>query len=1114
MANVKNFGLIGVADNVQFGKAGPKLKQTTGTFQFRNAADAADAALTAAGITSSAGNVTLTTGNLVLSSNSGVVTLGDAGSISRAATGVYQFSGTGAVIMPAGTTAEQTAATAGAFRYNTETNRMEYADGSAWVQVASGGTAVTSVTGTANRITSTGGTTPVIDIAATYVGQASITTLGTIGTGTWQGNVVGPTYGGTGVNNGSNTITLGGNVSTGGALTTSAAFTTTGADAITIAAATGGSSVTLPTSGTLISTATIADNAVTSFSAGTTGFTPSTSTQGAVTLAGTLNAANGGTGLSAFASGSVLYASGPNTWAAAGPGATSGVQAYDADLDAIAALSTSGYIVRTGAGTVATRTITGAIGRIVVTDGAGVNSNTDIDLDTVTQGAGSNFVKITLDTFGRVTGNTAVAQGDLTGLLGTYYLPTAGGTMSGPIAMGNNLITGLASPVSGTDAANKNYVDAAAAGLTWKTAVKAASTGNLTLSGEQTVDGVALVTGDRILVKNQTTAADNGIYVVDSGSWTRATDADSPSELDGAAVFVQQGTTNADTGWVQTATIVTVGTTAQTWVQFTGSGTYSAGIGLSLSGNTFNVNLGAGIAQLPSDEVGIDLYDAANSALILTTDGSTRGSSTADALYLLLDPAGALAQTSAGLKINAASVTNAMLQNSSITFNGDTGSFNTALGGTIIVSGDSAQGVSSTASAGTIDFTVADATTASKGVAQFSSDNFAVASGVVTIKNGGVDLTTEVAGVLPPANGGTGVNNGTNTLTLAGNLATSGAFASTFTMTGATNVTFPTSGTLATVGGTVASFSGGTTGLTPNTATTGAITLGGTLVVANGGTGATSFTAGRVLLGDGTNPITEDADLAFTAASNTLTIGSATLAGTAAGDVTLTATATNADINLIPNGTGAVVIGPSGAGLIQSDTGQSLTVNGIAGLNLQAGTSGNVAISSAAGTVNVTSASGDITMTLAAGTADKVTIAGPTASQYITGLSDNDLVTKYYVDQTAGFASGDVKAVKATFSLASTGTFNIGAALPAGATILSVKANVTSADTGTGTLSVGKAGNVAAYMTTSENDTQTAGMYLAETMVTEASSEQVIGTVAGTPAGAGSVTVVVTYQIA
>src|ERR1035437_7916097 len=147
MANVKNFGLVGVGTDVQFGKAGPRLIDTAGVFNFKAANGSTDAALTTAGVTSSAGNVTLTTGNVVLSSNSGVVTLGDAGNISRAATGVYQFSGTGALIMPSGATGTEPAfgSTTGGMRYNTN-GTMEYSNGSAWVTMATGGTAMTAVT--------------------------------------------------------------------------------------------------------------------------------------------------------------------------------------------------------------------------------------------------------------------------------------------------------------------------------------------------------------------------------------------------------------------------------------------------------------------------------------------------------------------------------------------------------------------------------------------------------------------------------------------------------------------------------------------------------------------------------------------------------------------------------------------------------------------------------------------------------------------------------------------------------------------------------------------------------------------------------------------------------
>ncbi len=116
-----------------------------------------------------------------------------------------------------------------------------------------GGAAVTSVSGTANRITSTGGTTPVIDISASFVGQSSITTVGTIGSGTWQGTVLGSTYGGTGINNGASTITLGGSLTTSGAFASTFTMTNT-------------TSVTFPTSGTLATTSQLTNGTVTSVS--------------------------------------------------------------------------------------------------------------------------------------------------------------------------------------------------------------------------------------------------------------------------------------------------------------------------------------------------------------------------------------------------------------------------------------------------------------------------------------------------------------------------------------------------------------------------------------------------------------------------------------------------------------------------------------------------------------------------------------------------------------------------------------------------------------------------------------------------------------------------------
>lgn len=146
-------------------------------------------------------------------------------------------------------------------------------------------------------------------------------------------------------------------------------------------------------------------------------------------------------------------------------------------------------------------------------------------------------------------------------------------------------------PSADLDVANKAYVDAARSGLDVKASVRAATTGNITLSNTQTVDGVSLVAGNRVLVKNQNTGSENGIYVVVSGgAWTRATDADSDAEVTpGMFTFVEEGTTNADSGWVLTNNgTVTVGSTALTFVQFSGAGQITAGAGLTKTGNTID----------------------------------------------------------------------------------------------------------------------------------------------------------------------------------------------------------------------------------------------------------------------------------------------------------------------------------------------------------------------------------------------------------------------------------------------------------------------------------------------------------------------------------------------
>jgi hypothetical protein len=175
----------------------------------------------------------------------------------------------------------------------------------------------------------------------------------------------------------------------------------------------------------------------------------------------------------------------------------------------------------------------------------------------------------------------------------------------------NQRITALADPSSATDAANKQYVDNFVNGLAFKEEVRAATTANGTLAtayaNGQSIDGVALATGDRILLKNQTTGSENGVYTVNaSGAPTRAVDADSATDLNQATVKVRLGTVNANTQWTQTADSPTVGTTALTWVSSAAATTYVAGAGLTESpALTLNVGAGTGIT-VNADDIAID----------------------------------------------------------------------------------------------------------------------------------------------------------------------------------------------------------------------------------------------------------------------------------------------------------------------------------------------------------------------------------------------------------------------------------------------------------------------------------------------------------------------------
>jgi len=313
-----------------------------------------------------------------------------------------------------------------------------------------------------------------------------------------------------------------------------------------------------------------------------------------------------------------------------------------------------------------------------VTGGSGTSlSGLQTELDTTQTGAGlggdgqyqqpsgSNYLDSAtslhdadgkLDTAVKTNADAIASEATARANADDLKLDLAGGTMSGSIGMGDTYrITGLAEPVDAQDAATKNYVDAFSAGLDPKESARAATTGNIDLAtgGLLTIDGVNVAAGDRVLVRAQSTATENGIYdVVDGGAWTRSTDFDGTpaNEVSGGSFcFVEEGTSYQNMGFVvQFTGNVDVGTDAIVWVQFSGAGQISAGAGIAKTGNEIYLNFGAGIMELPGDEIGIDLY--ATGGLHLTEDGSTPSTDSAAEIGIKLDGS-TLTLGAGGLKI-------------------------------------------------------------------------------------------------------------------------------------------------------------------------------------------------------------------------------------------------------------------------------------------------------------------------------------------------------------------------------------------------------------------------------------------------------------------------------
>ena len=269
-------------------------------------------------------------------------------------------------------------------------------------------------------------------------------------------------------------------------------------------------------------------------------------------------------------------------------------------------------------GSVENSMLAGSIANAKLTNSAVTVGSTSISLG-ASATAIAGVTELTVDNL-NVNGNTIAT----TNTNGNLVLDPNG---TGTIDVSSARITSLATPTQTTDAATKAYVDAQLQGLDVKNSVRVATTANGTLSSafanNSTVDGITLATGDRILLKDQSTGSQNGIYTVNSsGAPTRATDFDENSEVTGGTFFfVEEGTVNADNGFVMTNDgTVTVGSTALVFTQFSGAGQVTAGSALTKSGNTLNVAVDDSSIEVSSDALRVKASGITNAMLAGSID--------------------------------------------------------------------------------------------------------------------------------------------------------------------------------------------------------------------------------------------------------------------------------------------------------------------------------------------------------------------------------------------------------------------------------------------------------------------------------------------------------------
>ena len=650
----------------------------------------------------------------------------------------------------------------------------------------------------------------------------------------------------------------------------------------------------------------------------------------------------------------------------------------------------------------------------------------------------------------------------------------------------------LTQPTGSTDIVNLLALQSYAAGISWKQPCAVATLANITLSGLQTIDGHLTLAGDRVLVKNQSTAANNGIYLASPTAWTRSLDADQWDDFVSAITFIEYGT-QAGGAWFCTATSGgTLGVTALNWSQFTTSATYSAGTGLTLTGSVFSITpVGTAGTYGSATQTPVFITNASGQITGVTNTTITPaigsitglGTNVATALGVNVGTAGSIVVNGGVLGTPSSGTVTNLTGTASININGSVGATTASTGAFTYLSTSSVTSTTPTLSFNAANAPIAMGASVSGNYLQVMAQNKSGTAGAsvnyVLSNDLGTDSTyygefgmnSSVFSASTPTdyfsiNNGVyfsshdgdvtiGSGNGYKTYLAWGTtgqsahvINASGAFGlntnlgTTPALSGTTN--FGTAGQVFTSQGSAATptwtslsssavttFSGGTTGFTPSTATSGAITLAGTLALANGGTGATSAPYAMANLMGFTTTATAAGTTVLTNTSSYYQI----FTGATTQTITLPVTSTlqtGWTFHICNNSTGALTVNSSGANLVLSVIAGTTVMFTCIGTTLTTAAdweAGYTDFSTATGTGSVVLGTAPTITTLtaagaftASGTTTNYTISAQTSGLItVGGTAGTGIITlgQSTVSQTTNIQAG------ATAS-ASTKTLNIG----------------------------------------------------------------------------------------